>query len=551
MLTKLKNIISDPYEEWVSDRLTNMMKTVNMTFSTFKNLYYDIMRSTIERIEYYTQYVWMGIHEYEERKPDKLAEAFEITKTLNALNNLRLSAVKVNLQTLSDSTIRTANNLANIISRVSTIINIAEASIIKQASSAIRNETFVNIQGWNPENFSESNLLVDMEEGRLTIPFTRTNNIPYIISDVKVDGDPLIIRRKNGNGVDTKTLYYPGYYFGKFLDMSPDFNNTLVTDNISDDTNDTSTYIESYEPGALRVVITLSPVAETADIGYIEVSFGKCSDTPIVETIEVRKSGEKNFRDITNRVSSAGLRVQSVQLSESNRIARVKNGDGYPFSKLTINENQIKEMRITLTVENPEDVPFREYEVIDPQDQVIRRLNFFESLYYDRFSFETGEISLPDTGINTSDIDFLSKSNKIRALRNTVSKRYINIRGIKIYGHEVLSDGYAITRALGRGNTIHSVEIYTEDKVDSEELLSGALQYSITTDGVKYIPIWPVNRANPNNHKTRVIIDPASPEREDIQPSGTVRIRIDMKKGYSVIIPAVYFMSVRIKESVQ
>lgn len=469
-------------------------------------------------------------------------------KRLNALNNTRAVTARDHLAFLSRNIERVSGEINRMVSATAPLLEAAEASIISDTTKSIRDEVNYSTVFDSNESVSTTTLTLNTVEQMMTIPMIYVDDIPYVglnTDALEINQQPLVLRKGTNVRLETSDLFTSGYYFGRFLDNNPVFRSApnLAT---LEESVDENFYVETYEDGALQIRLRFT-FLEPEEIGGIMIDMGRCSGTPVIEKVEVLGREDTEVRDITPLVTSQGINLRGVDSQPNNRAIRSGKGGKQARTEITINQNNIRQLFITLRVEAARPVEYTEYEQVDPQDNVIRNFNFFESLYLGGFEFNDA-FTVAQAGIDTQELEQARASDTIRRAMRTINKKFLTIKRVQFKTIQITGSGEYVSRPFGRGNEIHSVEVVTNELIPPR-LDPESIKYFIVTEQNLEFEVHPTNKANPSSKKTRIVLEPGADDAEQVESQGSIRLKVVMSTSGVRDIPRLYGYIMRVKET--
>jgi hypothetical protein len=546
-----KNIlgIDDPFEEYIREKFRESLTKGNLSIRQFRNDFYKIVQDTLFTIRNYLSNQWDGFFPEQIRTPDELNTYFTNLKNLNALNNLRMTKIRDYIGALADHTEKAADVLNKQIGELKPLISAVESNLINNTTDSIRNEYYPSVEFDSGDSIQYLNGTLNGDEGCITVPLIETNTIRYLPMNenlFEINGNPLKIREGDNNSLSTSKLFTSGFYYGKLFDVNPIFKDTPDISNIEIE-DDMNFYVESYEEKALEVTMRFVFVEEAPSIGTMNIMLGKCSDIVQIKDILIKKIDEPSFVSIKDRVTSPGIIYRGIQPQVPNFTAKTNVASQYPRIHLTINESEIQELKIILSVNNSESTEYIEYKVVDPEERILNILNYFESLVYTNFNFPS-TFPVTKTGIRSDSLERLVRAGRVIPETKSINKRYLNVNAVNFKGIQKGSRAEYVSLPVGRGNEIASIEILTNEVIPAQ-LTRDAIRYSITTDDVIFTEIHPLNALNPDGKSTRIVIDPRDTARVNMPAAGSVKVKIVIDDQGTSHIPKVYGYVLRIKET--
>lgn len=546
-----KNIlgIDDPFEEYIREKFRESLTKGNLSIRQFRNDLYKIVQDTLFTIKNYLSNQWDGFFPEQIRTPDELNSYFNNLKNLNALNNLRMTKIRDYIGSLADHTEKAADVLNKQIGEIKPLISAVESNLINNATDSIRNEYYPSIEFDSGDSIQYLNGTLNADEGCITAPIIETGTIRFLPMNenlFEINGNPLKIREGDNNSLSTSKLFTSGFYYGKLFDVNPIFKDMPDINNIEIE-DDMNFYVESYEDKALEVTMRFVFVDEAPTIGTMNILLGKCSDVVRIKDILVKRLSEPSFVSIKEKVTSSGIIYRGIQPQVPNTIAKPNIATQYPRFHLTINESEIQEIKIVLSVDNSESTEYIEYKVVDPEERILNVLNYFESLVYTNFNFPTN-FPATKTGIRVDNLERLTRAGRVIPETKSINKRYLNVNAVNFKGIQMGTRAEYVSLPIGRGNEIASIELLANEMIPTQ-LTRSAIKYLLTTDDVVFMEIHPLNALNPEGKSTRIVIDPRDTARVNMPASGSVKVKIVIDNGGTSYIPKVYGYVLRIKET--
>ena len=533
--------IDDPKKLYLRDRIEFMVEKLNISFSTYKNDFYKILQETIKVLKNIDGFNFKGIKKEYERTPEVINTYFDSLKIINGLNNIALLRGKEYLRLLASNTDATSIEIEKMIKKITPLVNAAENMLFTKSNSSIKDEFYFSLIFNNFEVINSSTLSVNINENCLCLPFVNITKIPYFLTEknISINGVGININKQSYKSESLK-LITPGYFYGKFFDLNPNFDNTLDISNIYED-DSKSFYVESYEDKKMIVSFEVLFNSGVNKIGSIFLKYGNCSSLPKIEKILGKYKSDVEYTDITNKCFSKDLVYKNIKAQKNNQEAFVGSGHQYPIHEITINENDIEQLKIFIAIENSEEIEFEEINIIEDK-KVTRTFNFLESLYIKRY--ETLPLDIETLGIVKENIDNEIKNKQIN--KKTIAKKYLNLNELSFKNIQVFNNGEFISKTIGRSSDINSIELISNEHIP-EGLTNDSIQYYITTDNVNWLKIVPVNRSE--SGKKIIILDRNNSERDKLPPANMFKLKIIMNNNNTDLFPKVYGVLLRIKES--
>jgi len=414
------------------------------------------------------------------------------------------------------------------------------------------------------EEQGENSLIVDQNGGFITLDSDSIEIIDYSIDDITFNMPKGKISKPRSNIVDAKTFDFVqnGYFNSRIFSTDPVFENQYSSStNALTDGDLGTTYLAEYNSLSSRTPLIMNMMLDVTDnngnprrVDHILVELSPGYRTSIlsmdVKTPKLSKLSVDQV-DVSSEVLDNSVYIQGTRVGNTrNRGFKTAVGTTYPVGSYLISKPNVRNISIGITADLPEDIFYPEKVLKGPTGNILRTMNYFETLILNGYEPPTG---CPDP----RDLFSMYQISSLEAEENAAYETYdqsiglyryfIEISDITLYSISYKTSGKIVIGNLNQNvdKKVASIELYTNETIPE----GTTIRYYISSDKVQWYEIKPVNRASSSDLPTRIVYTNISSKDGDlfvnIDSSG-VYMKIEMT-GDGTVTPKIKAYAARIK----